>query len=130
MHAFGLVSPLLLALALTFSLSNLDGAEAIAKITRKGKYLYDDAGDRFYIKGVAYQPQGEIGPSTEANEANGGFPEPSSYVDPLSSAANCTRDLPHLKDLGVNALRVYSVNPENDHKECMKTFSDAGIYIL
>lgn len=61
---------------------------------------------------------------------SGGFPEPSSYIDPLSSSANCTRDLPELQSLGVNALRVYSVNPDNNHDECMKTFSDAGIYVL
>jgi hypothetical protein len=61
---------------------------------------------------------------------SGGFPEPSSYIDPLSSSANCTRDLPHLQELGANAVRVYSVNPDNDHSECMRTFSDAGIYVL
>jgi hypothetical protein len=134
---------------------------AISQITRTGKYLYNDGGERFYIKGVAYQPQGEVGPSSEANDAkyvhaghlvnslnhvaakaielivghgyelsSGGFPEPSSYIDPLSSATNCTRDLPYLQQLGANAIRVYSVNPDNDHSECMKTFSDAGIYVL
>jgi hypothetical protein len=35
-----------------------------------------------------------------------------------------------LQQLGANAIRVYSVNPDNDHSECMKTFSDAGIYVL
>lgn len=105
-------------------------AAAISRITRTGKYLYNDGGERFYIKGVAYQPQGEVGPSSEANDANGGFPEPSSYIDPLSSATNCTRDLPYLQQLGANAIRVYSVNPDNDHSECMRTFSDAGIYVL
>ena len=44
-------------------------AAAISQITRTGKYLYNDAGERFYIKGVAYQPQGEVGPSSEANDA-------------------------------------------------------------
>lgn len=42
---------------------------AISQITRTGKYLYNDGGERFYIKGVAYQPQGEVGPSSEANDA-------------------------------------------------------------
>jgi len=44
-------------------------ATAISRITRTGKYLYNDSGERFYIKGVAYQPQGEVGPSSEANDA-------------------------------------------------------------
>lgn len=103
---------------------------ALPQITRKGKYLYDPSGTRFYIKGIAYQPQGRLSESSQANAENGNFPEPSSYIDPLSSAANCTRDLPYLQQLGVNALRVYSVNPQLDHSECMKTFNDNGIYIL
>ena len=70
-------------------------------------------------------------PSTPPRANNsGGFPEPSSYIDPLSSAQNCTRDLPYLKQLGVNAVRVYSVNPANNHDDCMKMLSDAGIYVL
>ncbi|OCF34149.1 1,3-beta-glucanosyltransferase [Kwoniella heveanensis BCC8398] len=105
-------------------------ANALPKITRTGKYLYDESGSRFYIKGVAYQPQGELAESSDANTANGGFPEPSSFHDPLSSPQNCTRDLPYLKQLGVNSIRVYSVNSSLNHDECMKTFSDAGIYLL
>ncbi|WWC97763.1 hypothetical protein V866_004649 [Kwoniella sp. B9012] len=103
---------------------------ALPKITRTGKYLYDESGSRFYIKGVAYQPQGEAAAESEANAANGGFPEPSSFHDPLSSPQNCTRDLPYLKQLGVNSVRVYSVNSSLNHDECMKTFSDNGIYVL
>jgi hypothetical protein len=34
------------------------GVSAIAKISRKGRYLYDDSGNRFYMKGIAYQPEG------------------------------------------------------------------------
>ncbi|KAI5449931.1 1,3-beta-glucanosyltransferase [Naganishia albida] len=103
---------------------------ALPSITRTGKYLYDPSGSRFYIKGVAYQPQGELSASSAANAENGNFPEPSSYVDPLSSGANCTRDLPYLQQLGVNALRVYSVNPELNHDDCMRTFNENGIYVL
>ncbi len=36
------------------------GVQAIPKITRTGRYLYDDTGTRFYIKGVAYQEQGAV----------------------------------------------------------------------
>lgn len=105
-------------------------ALALPPITRKGKYLYDPSGARFYIKGVAYQPQGELSESSQANAENGNFPEPSSYIDPLSSGTNCTRDLPYLQQLGVNALRVYSINPQLNHDDCMRTFNDNGIYVL
>ena len=54
----------------------------------------------------------------------------SSYVDPLSSAANCTRDIPYLEQLGVNAVRVYSVNASLNHDECMQMFENAGIYVM
>ena len=33
-------------------------ASALPQISRTGRYLYDSNGDRFYIKGVAYQEQG------------------------------------------------------------------------
>ncbi|BEI87921.1 uncharacterized protein CcaverHIS019_0106390 [Cutaneotrichosporon cavernicola] len=117
------------ALTVAASLVPLASA-AVSKISRSGKYLYDDAGSRFYIKGVAYQPQGELAVESEANEANGGFPEPSSFYDPLSSEANCTRDIPYLKQLNVNAVRVYSVNSSLNHDACMKILDDAGIYVL
>ncbi|CCO27858.1 1,3-beta-glucanosyltransferase gel4 [Rhizoctonia solani AG-1 IB] len=103
---------------------------ALPKIHAKGKYLYDESGNRFYIKGVAYQEAGELGPETEANTANGGYPEPSTYIDPLSIPSACNRDLPYLKQLGVNAVRIYSVNNQLNHDECMAALDGAGIYTI
>ncbi|ORY25518.1 putative 1,3-beta-glucanosyltransferase [Naematelia encephala] len=105
-------------------------AFALPQISRTGKYLYDPTGARFYIKGVAYQPEGQLAASSEANNQNGGFPEPSSFVDPLSSSQNCTRDIPYLRQLGVNAVRVYSVNSSLNHDACMSMLEDAGIYVM
>jgi len=34
------------------------GAHAIGKVTRDGRYLFNEDGSRFYIKGIAYQEQG------------------------------------------------------------------------
>jgi hypothetical protein len=53
-----------IAVALTLS----SGGRALSPITRTDRYLYDSTGSRFYIKGVAYQPQGKsysahVGPS-------------------------------------------------------------------
>ncbi|KAH7311196.1 Glucanosyltransferase-domain-containing protein [Rhizoctonia solani] len=103
---------------------------ALPKIHAKGKYLYDESGNRFYIKGVAYQEAGELGPETEANAANGGYPEPTTYIDPLALPTACARDLPYLKQLGVNAVRVYSVNSQLNHDECMAALDGAGIYTI
>jgi len=58
------------------------------------------------------------------------FGEPSSFIDPLSSPQNCTRDIPHLSDLGVNTIRVYSVDSSLDHDSCMKALSAANIYTM
>jgi len=100
-------------------------AQAISKVTRTGRYLYQDDGTRFYIKGIAYQPPGELHVSDD-NE----FGEPGTYTDPLADPAGCARDAPILSEAGVNALRVYSVDSSLNHDDCMKTFSDAGIYTI
>lgn len=42
----------------------------------------------------------------------------------------CKLDSSLMKELGANAIRVYHVDPEGDHEECMKTFADAGIYLF
>ena len=36
--------------------------DAVNPVTRAGRYLYS-GGDRFYIKGIAYQEQGQNDPS-------------------------------------------------------------------
>ncbi|PWN98416.1 hypothetical protein FA09DRAFT_329478 [Tilletiopsis washingtonensis] len=98
----------------------------IDQITRRGKYLYRPDGTRFYIKGIAYQ---ESAP-TESDSETGGFPEPTSFEDPLALPAACTRDVPYLQQLGVNTIRVYSVDSQRDHSSCMRTFEEAGIYVI
>lgn len=104
-------------------------SEAIPSITRRGKYLYQ-GNDRFYIKGIAYQEPAPIAESTQANDENGGFPEPDSFTDPLALPDACTRDVANFRDLGVNTVRVYSVNASLNHDSCMSTFSNAGIYVI
>jgi len=58
------------------------------------------------------------------------FPEPSDYTDPLANASSCARDIPYLKQLGINTLRVYSVNASENHDDCMSALSAAGIYTV
>lgn len=47
-------APVLLSLFLAVA----SVVQAIKTVTRDGRYLYTDAGARFYIKGIAYQLQG------------------------------------------------------------------------
>lgn len=100
-------------------------AKALPNVTRSGRYLYTPDGNRFYIKGIAYQPQGQ-----EVSNANSPFSEPDTFIDPLADSAGCSRDLPNLQSLGVNAIRVYSVDSTRNHDSCMSALSKAGIYTI
>ncbi|EKG12341.1 Glycolipid anchored surface protein GAS1 [Macrophomina phaseolina MS6] len=83
-------------------------ASAIATISVKGSKFFTSDGDQFYVKGVAYQlvPQ-----------------------DPLINATQCKLDANLMEELGANSIRVYHVDPSGDHKDCMSTFADKGIYL-
>lgn len=73
------------------------------------------AGDeRFYIRGVDYQPGGS-----------------SDIVDPIANTQTCLRDVKKFKELGINTVRVYTVDnsPSTDHDECMNALAEAGIYL-
>jgi len=114
------------ASALLLCLSLLTASvRAIPQVTRTGRYLYTQDGNRFYIKGIAYQEQGAVVAS-----ADNPFLEPSGFIDPLAEDSACARDLPNLQSLGVNVIRVYSVNSSLNHDACMNAFSAAGIYAI
>lgn len=84
---------------------------AITPVTVKGNAFF--AGDeRFYIRGVDYQPGG----SSDAE-------------DPIADATTCKRDIEKFKELGLNTIRVYTVDNSADHDECMNALADAGIYL-
>ncbi|KAH9964549.1 glycoside hydrolase family 72 protein [Russula dissimulans] len=108
------------AVALTLS-SEVFG---IGQITRTGRYLFAADGTRWFIKGVAYQPQGV------SSVGNGPFSEAITFIDPLANATACARDLPYLTALGVNTIRVYSVDATQNHDSCMTALSGAGIYVI
>ncbi|KAJ0109106.1 hypothetical protein J7T55_002298 [Diaporthe amygdali] len=81
------------------------------EVTVKGNAFW--AGDeRFYIRGVAYQPGG-------AADA----------ADPLIDITSLTRDVENFKELGINTIRVYTVDNSENHDEGMKILADAGIYL-
>lgn len=52
--------------------------------------------ERFYIKGIDYQPGG----SSDAADGS----------DPLADTQACQRDIATFKDLGINTVRVYTVD--------------------
>lgn len=68
---------------------------------------------RFYIRGIDYQPGGS-----------------SNLVDPLADTTTCTRDIAEFKKLGLNTVRIYTVDNSADHDTCMQLLADAGIYLV
>jgi hypothetical protein len=68
--------------------------------------------ERFYIRGVDYQPGGS-----------------SKAADPIADVKGCKRDVEKFKELGINTVRVYTVDNSKNHDECMQALADANIYL-
>ncbi|OTA89213.1 glycoside hydrolase family 72 protein [Hypoxylon sp. CO27-5] len=87
-------------------------ADSLPTVTASGNAFW--AGDtRFYVRGIDYQPGGS-----------------SANTDPLADTTICKRDIEKFQQLGVNTVRVYSVDNSANHDECMQALSDAGIYLV
>lgn len=90
------------------ALTGLAAVNAIPTIEVKGSKLFTSEGNQFFVKGIAYQL----------------VPD-----DPLIDDKQCQLDAKLMGELGANSIRVYHVDPDADHKACMKTFADEGIYL-
>lgn len=83
----------------------------------RNKFFVDSLTNKpFFIRGVDYQPGGAA--AVNANH------------DPLSDPTICARDIGLFNNLGINTVRVYSVNPDLDHDVCMTLLAQAGIYLV
>ena len=89
------------------------------------KFFDSVTGEQFFMKGIAYQPSRSI----EMLESTIDTFE-TKYIDPLADPNICLRDIPYLKKLNINTIRVYAIDPTKSHDICMEAFQDAGIYIL
>ncbi|PIA96259.1 1,3-beta-glucanosyltransferase gel3 [Cercospora beticola] len=97
-------------------------AQDVDTIVIKGsKFFYSGNGTQFYIKGIAYQ-QDFVAGRGDATTTN--------YNDPLADADGCRRDIPYLQQLYTNTIRVYAIDPAQDHDECMALLANAGIYVV
>lgn len=106
MKGFGSILPA----ALAMSVSGV--AAKLSPVSIKGNAFFNGT-DRFYIRGVDYQPGGS-----------------SNIVDPLASGETCKRDIEKFVELGLNTIRVYTVDNSANHDECMSALEDAGIYLI
>lgn len=111
--------------AISAELNGSPKTSASAPIKTYGnKFFNSVTGEQFFIKGIAYQPSRIAGDEHFVNIDGARF------IDPMVEPKICLRDLPYLVDLGVNTVRVYSIDPERDHTECFKAFEEAGIYVI
>ncbi|KAK4979622.1 1,3-beta-glucanosyltransferase, partial [Elasticomyces elasticus] len=84
---------------------------SLPTVTVKGNALFA-GNNRFYIRGIDYQPGGSSDPT-----------------DPIANADACKRDVAEFKKLGLNTIRVYTVDNTANHDACMGYLADAGIYL-
>ncbi|KAH3679854.1 hypothetical protein WICMUC_000597 [Wickerhamomyces mucosus] len=88
------------------------------------KFFMKSTGEQFFIKGIAYQPSVAEGDNSQNRYTR------SKFIDPMAEKDICLRDLPYLQRLGINTVRVYSIDPERNHDECFGAFAKAGIYVI
>lgn len=87
-------------------------------VIKGNKFFYSNNGTQFYIKGVAYQQQWQNGTSNNR------------YTDPLTDKLSCQRDIPFLKELDTNVIRVYAIDTSLNHDDCFELLSQSGIYVI
>ena len=75
---------------------------------------------RSYLRGVAYQQ----------NYSPNGTATGTTYTDPLADGNACRRDIPYLKQIFTNILRVYAIDPTKNHDDCMEQLASADIYVI
>mgnify|MGYP001165869530 CR=1 FL=1 len=108
------LSSLVLSLCASLTLGQSSNSTSTPAINITGNAFFNsETGERFYIRGVDYQPGGS-----------------SNLTDPLADVEICKRDIPVFQDLGINTIRVYTVDNSLDHSECMQMLQDAGIYLI
>ncbi|KIX05497.1 1,3-beta-glucanosyltransferase gel1 [Rhinocladiella mackenziei CBS 650.93] len=94
------------------SAATLKRQSSLTPVTVKGNAFFA-GNDRFYIRGVDYQPGGS-----------------SDVADPIADENGCQRDISEFTKLGINTIRVYTVDNTADHDACMNALADAGIYLV
>ncbi|KAF4469229.1 beta (1-3) glucanosyltransferase [Fusarium albosuccineum] len=81
-------------------------------------FINPETGKKFQIVGMAYQPGGSAGY------------DPTTGKDPLSHKEECLRDAALMQILGINAIRVYNLDPNINHDDCASIFNAAGMYMM
>ncbi|KAB8207804.1 Glucanosyltransferase [Aspergillus parasiticus SU-1] len=112
MKGSAIATALTLGASTALAAPSLKARDDVTAVTVKGNAFFK-GDERFYMRGVDYQPGGS-----------------SNLADPIADAEGCKRDIEKFKDLGLNTIRVYSVDNSQNHDECMNALADAGIYLV
>jgi len=104
----------------------------------KGNFLYDSkTGNRFFAKGVAYNPRYWAFDKRLMKKGNCTPGDPP--VAKLSYAADPTADelestwkeaLNAMAYMGANTVRLYNIDPEQSHRKFMDYAKSLGIYVI
>lgn len=90
-------------------------------ITKGNKFFDSETGLEFRMKGMAYYPRPNSGEMADVSNYDWAADEHQAVWEP---------HLEVMKDLGVNTIRLYSVDPSKSHDKFMCACSEAGIYVL
>jgi len=91
-------------------------------IIHKGKRFFNSAtGDYFPIKGIAYYPRPNTGSLSESHSVD-------FFTEEFRDLWEA--DIVYLRQLGVNTVRIYAVDPSQNHDAFMCALQDAGIYAI
>lgn len=66
----------------------------------------------------------------QQNYSPNGTQAGTTYTDPLADGDSCKRDIPYLKQIFTNVLRVYAIDPTKNHDDCMEQLASADIYVI
>ncbi|CDO93048.1 unnamed protein product [Kluyveromyces dobzhanskii CBS 2104] len=72
----------------------------------------------FFVQGIDYQPGGSSSYDSDSDK------------DALTDESLCARDAFVFQQLGINTIRIYSLNPDLNHDKCMTILNNAGIYVI
>jgi len=119
--------------------------QSVHPVVVKSNFLYDSVtGKRFFAKGVAYNPRNEhydhsFGSSVQVegwvDHCVPGHPKGGEWTyteDVISDEheAMWSEDLDAIANLGANTVRLYNVDPKNNHSKFMEKAASLGIYVI
>jgi len=115
-----------------------DTPKASGSVVIKGNMLFDSAGQRFFAKGIAYNPRnanynqilGQKSPACQAGHPK--FAELQYFADPVTDdmETQWSSNLKAMVDLGINTIRLYNIEPQASHQKFMQATAAHGIYVL